>query len=407
MFNTNFLISLIIFSACNIVFMGSILHAVKIYFCKFFRIFITFAKNISVMKRVFKKSNIWIFGCLVAFGLAMINFSCSNTEKRMQIDGLVQGTYYHIIFYATDTTNISRDLKQIFADIDKTLSLWEDSSIVNKVNRNEDVELNKIFTDNFIFSQKFSEITNGAFDITVGDLVRKQGFANKNREPLSEEQIDSLLQYVGYKNVAIKNNKLIKKYPQTQIDFNAIAQGYTSDYIANYFKKRGINSFIVDVGGEVICGEAKPNGKKWTVAIEKPENDNPPLDSMSNTPANDQIKSVKQRQAIDTVYLKNAAIVTSGNYRKFYIENGVKYSHTIDPSTGRPVTHTLLSASVIAPDATAADALATACMVMGLEKTQEFLRTHDEYAAYLIYSDAQGNLKTWQSNNFNKYTQKD
>ena len=99
------------------------------------------------MKRVFKKTNIWIFGCLVAFGWAMINFSCSKTEKRMQIDGLVQGTYYHIIFYATDTTNISRDLKQIFADIDKTLSLWVNSSIVNKVNRNEDVELNKIFTD--------------------------------------------------------------------------------------------------------------------------------------------------------------------------------------------------------------------------------------------------------------------
>ncbi len=359
------------------------------------------------MKKNFNKINIALCGCLLAVGLSLLGSSCSKTEKRVQMDGFAQGTYYHIIFYSKDTVGIKKDLEQIFNDIDRSLSLWVDSSIVNKVNRNENVELNKIFTDNFIFSQKFSEITNGAFDITVGDLVRKQGFANKNREPLSEEQIDSLLQYVGYKNVAIKNNKLIKKYPQTQIDFNAIAQGYTSDYIANYFKKRGINSFIVDVGGEVICGEAKPNGKKWTVAIEKPENDNPPLDSISNTPANDQIKSVKQRQAIDTVYLKNAAIVTSGNYRKFYIENGVKYSHTIDPSTGRPVTHTLLSASVIAPDATTADALATACMVMGLEKTQEFLRTHGEYAVYLIYSDAQGNLKTWKSNNFNKYTQKD
>ena len=318
------------------------------------------------------------------------------------MDGLVQGTYYHIVFYAQDTTGIKQDIKRIFADIDSSLSLWVENSTVNKINRNEEAVLDDIFIANFNAAMKFSSLTNGAFDITVGGLVRKHGFANKNREKLTDSQIDSLLQFVGYKNISIKDKKLIKKFPQTTLDFNAIAQGYTSDTVASYFRSRNIHSFIVDVGGEVMCGDKKPGNAKWSVGIEQP----PAQDNNSDTGkgGNNETNYYNERKTQQIIYLENESVVTSGNYRKFYIENGVKYSHTIDPKTGKPVTHSLLSASVIAKDATTADALATAFMVMGLKKAQQFLDVHKEYAAYLIYSDKEGNMQTWQSNNFGKYT---
>ncbi|MBO6117219.1 MAG: FAD:protein FMN transferase [Bacteroidales bacterium] len=323
--------------------------------------------------------------------------SCSKQDKRIVMDGLVQGTYYHIVFYAQDTAGIKQDIKTIFADIDSSLSLWVEKSTLSRVNNNEDVLLDDIFIANFDAAMKFSSLTDGAFDITVGELVRKHGFANKNREKLTDSQVDSLLQFVGYDNISIKDRKLIKKYPQTKLDFNAIAQGYTSDTIASYFRGRDIHSFIVDVGGEVMCGNKKPDGSKWAVGIEQV----PPADGDS-----DKANPYGERKTQQIIYLENQSVVTSGNYRKFYIENGVKYSHTIDPKTGKPVTHSLLSASVIAEDATTADALATAFMVMGLEKAQQFLANHKEYTAYLIYSDQDGQMQTWQSDNFGKYTEK-
>ena len=335
-----------------------------------------------------------IISVLVAL---MCLFSCSNTEKRVVTDGFVQGTYYHIVFYAQDTSGIKQDIKKIFADIDSSLSLWVENSTVSRVKRNEDVLLDDIFIDNFNAAIKFSQLTDGAFDITVGELVRKHGFANKNREKLTDGQIDSLLQFVGYENISVKDGKLIKKFPQTTLDFNAIAQGYTSDKIASYFRSRNIRSFIVDVGGEVMCGDRKPDNSKWSVGIEQPSDE----DSRDN-----ERQMQRERKTQQIIYLENESVVTSGNYRKFYIEDGVKYSHTIDPKTGRSVTHSLLSASVVAEDAVTADALATAFMVMGLERTQKFLQTHDQYAAYLIFSDKDGNMQTWQSRNFDKYTKK-
>ena len=331
-------------------------------------------------------------------------FSCQKSEKRIVMDGLVQGTYYHIVFYSQDTTGIKQDIKTIFASIDSSLSLWVENSTINRVNRNEDVFLDDIFIANFNSAMKFSSLTDGAFDITVGELVRKHGFANKNREKLTDAQVDSLLQFVGYANLSINNGKLIKKLPQTTLDFNAIAQGYTSDTIASYFRSRNIHSFIVDVGGEVMCGDKKPDNSKWAVGIEQPavagNNNNGSKEGINET------NPYSERKTQQIIYLENESVVTSGNYRKFYIEDGVKYSHTINPKTGHPVTHSLLSASVIAKDATTADALATAFMVMGLDETRKFLESHKEYATYLIYCDKNGQMHTWQSSNFNKYTQK-
>lgn len=331
---------------------------------------------------------------IAIFGIAISLVSCQKQDKRYVLDGFVQGTYYHIVFYAQDTTSVKQDIQKIFQDIDMSLSLWVDSSTVNKVNRNEDVVLDDIFVENFVLAQQFSRLTEGMFDITIGELVKKYGFANKNREKLSDKQVDSLLQYVGYKNVSLKDNKVVKKYAQTSLDFNAIAQGYTSDKVAKYLRQRGINSFVVDVGGEVMCGDKKPDGTKWVIGIERPNN------SLSQNMA---VSNQMERATEQTISLENESVVTSGNYRKFYVENGVRYSHTINPKTGKPVTHSLLSASVIAKDATTADALATAFMVMGLDETKRFLENHKQYAAYLIYSDRANQMQIWMSENFRIY----
>lgn len=327
-----------------------------------------------------------LFGCLV---LELMS-SCSKTPEPKILDGSAQGTYYHISFYADDTLGVANSIDSIFIAIDNSLSLWREKSIINAVNANQDPILDSIFIQNFISAKKFYQLTDGAFDITIGSLVKSYGFTTEKRKVLSEKQIDTLLKISGMDKISLQDSHLYKKYPEIQLDFNAIAQGYTSDAIAKLFRKRGIDSFVIDVGGEVMCGNEKPNGKAWSVGIERPT----------------ETKEEQIGKSIAQVYLKNHAIVTSGNYRKYYIVNGVKYSHTIDPKTGHPVWHNLLSASVIASEATSADALATAFMVMGLEKTQKFLQSHSEYAAYLIYSDKNGQMKTWQSPNFGQYLNK-
>lgn len=313
-------------------------------------------------------------------------YSCQRGEKRYEFDGMVQGTYYHIVVYSSDSTGMSKGFDSIFNIIDQSVSLWEKNSTLCKVNRNEDVELDQAFIDNFLAAKKLNVLSGGALDITVGALVREYGFTTKARSTMSQQQIDSMLQYTGMENLKIEGKKIVKKYPETQIDFNAIAQGYTTDLITKYLDKRGCSAFLIDVGGEVFARGVKPNKKKWNVAIEKPA------------------KNKEEERAYNTiVILENESIVTSGSYRKYYEEDGVKYSHTIDPKTGKPVKHSLLSASVIAKDATTADGLATAFMVMGLEKAKEFLNNHKEYNAYFIYSDEKGEMKVWHNPGFAKY----
>ncbi|MCQ2326710.1 MAG: FAD:protein FMN transferase [Bacteroidales bacterium] len=331
------------------------------------------------MRRIF-------LGCLILVLLAGSLVSCSNGEKRYEFDGMVQGTYYHIVVYSTDSTGMSKGFDSIFNIIDQSVSLWEKNSTVCKVNRNEDVELDQAFIDNFLAAKDLNILSEGALDITVGALVREYGFTTKARSTMSQQQIDSMLQYTGMENLKIEGKKIVKKYPETQIDFNAIAQGYTTDLITKYLDKRGCSAFLIDVGGEVFARGIKPDKKKWNVAIEKPA------------------KSKEEERTYNTiVLLENESIVTSGNYRKYYEEGGVKYSHTIDPKTGKPVRHSLLSASVIAKDATTADGLATAFMVMGLEKAKEFLVKHKEYNAYFIYSDEKGEMKVWHNPGFARY----
>ncbi|MDR1847111.1 MAG: FAD:protein FMN transferase [Bacteroidales bacterium] len=335
-----------------------------------------------------------IFETVCLSFVVLIAVSCGGKQasvERITLDGLIQGTYYHIVYYSPTTDNslqVKQGINRIFKAVDASLSLWNEESVLSKANNGENIELDSIFIDNFNLSQEISKLTDGAFDITIGNLVKAYGFANKQRIKLSDAQIDSLLQGVDYRKVAITADKRLKKLPVTSLDFNAIAQGYTTDLISSYLLSVGINDFVVDVGGEVFAHGSKPNNEAWLVAIEEPS-----------------VDSLSEQTYKKAVYLRNESIVTSGSYRKYYVENGIKYSHTIDPRNGKPVTHSLLSVSVIAKKSYEADGLATAFMVMGLERSKAFLAHHTEYDAYFIYSDTKGNYATYATAGFQKKIQ--
>lgn len=326
------------------------------------------------------KSLIYIF-------LITLLISCSSNERRLiNYTGFAQGTTFSIKFYAIDdSTMLKHGIDSILSAINHTASTYDSTSIISKVNSNQDTELNSDFITLFNKSLEVSDSTNGCFDITVGDIVNRWGFGFKNQKMPSKREVDDLLRYIGYKNLSIKNNRLVKKYPETNIDFNAIAQGYTVDLVAEYLLQNHCNNFIVEIGGEVRANGKKLTGKPWIVGIEKPA-------------LNDTLEKAIQIKLV----LQNQSISTSGNYRKYFINDGIKYSHTIDPKTGYPVHHSLLSVSIIADDCATADAYATAFMVMGIEKSKEFLKNHPRIEAYLIYADSTNNNQVFHTSNFFK-----
>jgi FAD:protein FMN transferase len=314
--------------------------------------------------------------------------ACEVKEKNMATyEGFAQGTTFSIKYFTIpDSVEVfKKGVDSILYEINKTASTYDENSIISKVNRNDEVELNNDFIKIFNRSIEVSDSTTGCFDITVGELVKKWGFGFKTNKMPSKQGVDSLLRFIGYKNLSLNGNKLQKKFPETQIDFNAIAQGYTVDLVAEYLSQNHCNNFIVEIGGEVRASGHKDQGNPWIVGIEKPA-------------ANDSSERAIQLKIV----IKNQSISTSGNYRKYFIKDGIKYSHTIDPKTGYPVHHSLLSVSIIANDCTTADAYCTAFMVMGLERSKEFLKTHPKMEAYFIYSDSLKGNQVYYTENFFK-----
>jgi thiamine biosynthesis lipoprotein len=319
---------------------------------------------------------IFIFLFLV---VALIACNHNESLKLVKFNGEAQGTYYAITYYDKSGTNYQIQFDSILDAFDHCASLWDTNSIISLVNKNDtSVILDEYFIDIFKKSMQVSEDTKGAFDVTVGQLVNAWGFGYTSRSKLDKQKVDSLLQFVGYKTVKLLNGKIVKENSDTHIDYNAIAQGYSTDVLSKFLESKGIHNYLIDVGGEVLGKGKKEDNSLWTVGIEKPA------------------KNAEDERMLEAkVKLENRALATSGNYRKYFEENGVRFSHTIDPSTGFPVQHTLLSASVLADECWKADAYATAFMVIGLEKSKEFLLTKPELQAYFIYSDKKGNLKTF------------
>lgn len=313
-----------------------------------------------------------------------------GSEQPVRLEGKAQGTYYSITYYDAQQRDFQTAIDSLLDNFDLTASLWVDSSLIRRVNENKDSVVNDCFATLLTLSSEMNQFTEGCFDCTVGRLVNAWGFGFEKREDLSDETIDSLLAFVGKQPTMTTdgNGNFIvhKPDPRTTIDFNAIAQGYATDLVSRFLEEKGIASFIVDIGGEVYAKGTKPDGSKWKVGIERPA---------ENKYSSPEVET--------TIGLENLAVVTSGNYRKYYEKDGVRYSHTINPTTGRPVEHTLLSVSVIDTAAWRADALATAFMVMGLERAKQFISAHPDdsgaQAVFFIYDD-NGQYRTYATDGF-------
>lgn len=326
---------------------------------------------------------------LLPMFLALCAAACTQNKEEMQkIGGLAQGSYYAISYYSPhkelDAEKLQPRIDSLLHAFDLCASLWNDSSEICRVNRNEDFYPSDMFRDMFEKAQHISQITDGAFDITVGPLTKVYGFGKTEKQPLSDTEREKILSYVGWQKVRLKDGKIEKDHPWLQIDFNAIAQGYCADVTATFLNGLEIERFLVDIGGEIRSEGRKTGGKPWIVGIEKPA-----ADAMS------------ERSILQKMELTNRSLVTSGNYRKYFEENGKRFSHTIDPKTGISSQHNLLSATVLCQDCWEADAMATACMVMGKDSAIRFIsRFPERYELFLIYAESDSTLQTWHTDGF-------
>lgn len=322
--------------------------------------------------------------------LAFVTFACKDKKPVFEsFSGFTQGTTFRIVYENKkniDKEDLESKVDRILHDFDMSLSLYNDSSVISRINRNEEVIPDTFFTEVFKKSVIISEMTDGAFDITVGPLVKAWGFGPDSHKNFSESKRDSLMNLVGMEKVSLSNGRLKKLNPGICLDVNAIAQGYSVDVIYRYFDNLGIENYLIEIGGEVRAKGDK-SGAQWRIGIDKPADNN--------------MISGETLQAI--IRISDKALATSGNYRKFYIEDGIKYSHTIDPKTGYPAKNSLLSATIISDDCAMSDGIATACMVMGNEAAIDFITRNPQFSAYFVYSDESGNYKTWISDNLQDF----
>ena len=293
-------------------------------------------------------------------------------------EGMVFGTFYKITYqYENDLKEgIEREMKKV----DDALSPFNKNSIISAVNENKPVALNDMFMSVYDLARTVSEDTDGAFDITVAPLVNAWGFGFKHNIAPTKSTIDSIMNFVGYKKVRMMGRTIMKDDPRVMLDCSAIAKGYGSDVVAHYLESMGISNYLVEIGGEIVAKGSNPKGKPWAIGVEKPVDDSLAVKSELQTVLN----------------ITDMAMATSGNYRNFYYKDGKKYAHTIDPKTGHPVQHNIISATVIAKRCAMADAYATAFMVVGLDKAKEILGRHKDLKAYIIY-DKGGKYGIWHT----------
>ena len=318
------------------------------------------------------------FLILLIVGTVMIIYNQKNTPYQHN-KGMIFGTVYHVTYQ--NSANLNDQIVAELNKVDSSLSMFNKQSVITKVNNNQDIEVDVMFGDVFTLARTVSADTDGAFDITVAPLVNAWGFGFKSGNMPSRHTIDSLRTFVGYKRVELHDSRIVKADPRVMLDCSAIAKGYGCDVVAELLRRKGIDNFMVEIGGEVVTSGISEKRVPWKIGVTKPSDD-----SLS---VNNELQTV--------LNITDKAMATSGNYRNFYYKNGKKYAHTIDPATGYPVQHSLLSATVISDRCAKADAYATAFMVMGLEKAKKVLDRHRDLMAYLIYSDHKGEYKVWFS----------
>ena len=285
-------------------------------------------------------------------------------------EGFIFGTVYSITYQSDD--NLKTDIEAELQKVDGEFSMFNEKSTVARINRGENVRRSSMFQEVFELAQTVNRETDGAFDITVAPLVNAWGFGFKHEQLPTRHQVDSLLK--------IRN----------QYDFAAIAKGYGSDVVARLFRSRGVKNFMVEIGGEIVTQGISEKRVPWKIGVTKPTDDSLSVSGELQTVLN----------------VTDMAMATSGNYRNFYYKGGKKYAHTIDPKTGYPVQHSLLSATVLAKSCATADAYATSFMVMGVERAKALLERHPELMAYFIFSQPDGSNAVWFSPSLKKKIEK-
>jgi FAD:protein FMN transferase len=325
---------------------------------------------------------------LIAF-FTLCLLSCTHKKyEYVKLSGYTQGTSYHITYEDVKGTNYAQAIDSFLQAFSHSLSTYDSTSVISQINRNiPGAQADEYFIKVFHKSKEIYELSDGAFDITVAPLVNIWGFGPSGPHPKNDTiQIPALLKLVGMNKVHINGKTVVKDDPNIRFDVNAIAQGYSVDLVCEFLEKRGIKNYLVEIGGEVRAKGKKAKNELWRIGIDKPLDNN-------EAPGEDM-------QAI--IQLDNRSISTSGNYRHFFIENGIKYAHTIDPKTGYPARSTLLSVSVLAKDCMTADGLATTFMVLGIDKSLKLLKKMKGIEVYFIYNDAQGKYQQYFSKGMKK-----
>ena len=322
----------------------------------------------------------WQLPALVALVVLAIAIVRNQKTTPYQHDtGFIFGTVYHVSYQSDD--NLKEDIEAELKRVDNSLSMFNPTSTISKVNQNKNPKLDSLFTEVFTLAEEVSQQTEGSFDITVAPLVNAWGFGFKHGAMPNKHTVDSLRQIIGFDKVSLQGGHIVKKDPRVMLDCNAIAKGFGTDMVARMLKRKGIRNFMVEIGGEIVTSGNSDKRVPWKIGVTKPTDD-----------------SLNTNEEIQTILnVSDIAMATSGNYRNFYYKGGKKYAHTIDPKTGYPVQHSILSSTVLAPNCATADAFATSFMVMGLDKARKVLKKHPELMAYFIYADEKGNNKVWYS----------
>jgi len=323
------------------------------------------------------------------FLISALIISCVDSTPNKKIVtnfGNTQGTNYSIKYLSPNGINYQNDIDSIFKAVDLSLSTYINESIISKINRNENVIIDSIFTRVFNMSLKIAHETNGSFDPTIAPLVNFWGFGFEEISNKNENILVNLMHSVGYKKISIKDGYIIKENSNTQIDFNAIAQGFTVDLIGEYLQKIGLTNYMIEIGGELKCSGLNADEKPWRIGIDKPS------------------EEIQKERHLAIIEVSNKSVASSGNYRKLKIdqETGIKYAHTINPKTGMPTITDLLSVTIVSESCMQADAIATACMVMGKEKSINYIISKPQIDALLIYSGPKGEWIKYQTEGFKK-----
>ena len=317
---------------------------------------------------------------LVFLGAMLSLSACSSRLVYHFQEGPVYGSTYHITYEYKAGTTLEKPINEILDRINRSMSTYDPGSTLSRINRNDssarlDNDLKRVLAVGW----EVSDRSGGAFDMTVAPLVNAWGFGFTAKEKVTPAMIDSILVFTGYHKVRIEGDRLIKEDPRIMIDPNAITPGYVADLVSEMFDSLGVHNYLVEIGGELRCLGKNREGNAWRVGVDKP------------------IENTLEREIEQVFHISHVSVATSGNYRKFYEENGVKFSHTIDPKTGYPARSNLLSATVFADECIYADAYATVFMVVGFDRAKELSRQIPGIQVYFIYSDSDGSLKTWQS----------